>query len=289
MAEIAQLSGRLTEAIHLVELQRSTVEQAILRLFAEAQQLNQVSAALCEAATTQGTVLIDLQQMLQSNNAPTALSQALAPAAQEIAAASEALASSAPAAVPEWRVADGPGPKQGDVVWHDGQKCTVQYVNSKGLLDLRNEGGAVHYGVGKVQLRPVAAGTSAAAAAPATPIPAPLAASPALAPPKTDGQSAGASSCSEGASQPDSPRSEPPAYNSSSLRPRAMTMPSTQPPRVRALTQPAPQPGPQATRPFPLSAEHRAPSPLHPLHTPRTAPRPRRSRAVRAADAPLRR
>ena len=36
---------------------------------------------------------------------------------------------------------------QGDVVWHDGQQCTVQYVNSKGLLDLRNTGGAVFYGV----------------------------------------------------------------------------------------------------------------------------------------------
>ena len=49
---------------------------------------------------------------------------------------------------------DGPGPKQGDVVWHKGQKCTVQYVNTNGLLDLRNERGGVHYGVGKVQLGP---------------------------------------------------------------------------------------------------------------------------------------
>ena len=38
-------------------------------------------------------------------------------------------------------------PQQGDTVWHDGQQCTVQYVNSKGLLDLRNTGGAVFYGV----------------------------------------------------------------------------------------------------------------------------------------------
>ena len=54
----------------------------------------------------------------------------------------------------EWSVGEPNGPQQGDTVWHDGQQCTVQYVNSKGLLDLRNTGGAVFYGVAKVPPRP---------------------------------------------------------------------------------------------------------------------------------------
>ena len=87
-----QLSAQLTQAIALVELQRATVEESILRLFGEAQQLNQVSDALCEAATTQGTVLIHLQQLLQSGNAPSGMAESLAPAALGIAAASGALA-----------------------------------------------------------------------------------------------------------------------------------------------------------------------------------------------------
>ena len=79
------------------------------------------------------------------------------------------------AAVPgrEWQVADGLGPAQGDIVFFEGQKCTVQYVNSKGLLDLRSEGGDVHYGVGSVTLSvstaPAAASAAALAAATATP------------------------------------------------------------------------------------------------------------------------
>jgi uncharacterized protein YegL len=55
---------------------------------------------------------------------------------------------------PSWSVGEAGGPVQGDTVWHDGQQCTVQYVNSKGLLDLRNQGGAVFYGVAKVELSP---------------------------------------------------------------------------------------------------------------------------------------
>ena len=153
-----QLSAQLTQAIALVELQRATVEESILRLFGEAQQLNQVSDALCEAATTQGTVLIHLQQLLQSGKAPSEMAESLAPAALGIAAASGALAApplpppSEPG--PSWSVGEAGGPVQGDTVWHDGQQCTVQYVNSKGLLDLRNQGGAVFYGVAKVELSP---------------------------------------------------------------------------------------------------------------------------------------
>lgn len=153
-----QLSKQLTQAIALVELQRATVEESILRLFGEAQQLNQVSDALCEAATTQGTVLIHLQQLLQSGNAPSEMAESLAPAALGIAAASGALAApplpppSEPG--PSWSVGEAGAPVQGDTVWHDGQQCTVQYVNSKGLLDLRNQGGAVFYGVAKVELSP---------------------------------------------------------------------------------------------------------------------------------------
>ena len=74
---IAQLSAQLTQAIAVVELQRATVEESILRLFAEAQQLNQVSDALCQAASTQGTVLVHLQQLLQNANAPAGMVQAL--------------------------------------------------------------------------------------------------------------------------------------------------------------------------------------------------------------------
>ena len=157
-ADMLQLSAQLTQAIALVELQRATVEESILRLFGEAQQLNQVSDALCEAATTQGTVLIHLQQLLQSGKAPSEMAESLAPAALGIAAASGALAApplpppSEPG--PSWSVGEAGGPVQGDTVWHDGQQCTVQYVNSKGLLDLRNQGGAVFYGVAKVELSP---------------------------------------------------------------------------------------------------------------------------------------
>ena len=150
-----QLSAQLTQAIALVELQRATVEESILRLFGEAQQLNQVSDALCEAATTQGTVLIHLQQLLQSGKAPSEMAESLAPAALGIAAASGALAAPPPSEPgPSWSVGEAGGPVQGDTVWHDGQQCTVQYVNSKGLLDLRNQGGAVFYGVAKVELSP---------------------------------------------------------------------------------------------------------------------------------------
>ena len=156
-AAVVQLSAQLTQAIALVELQRATVEESILRLFGEAQQLNQVSDALCEAATTQGTVLIHLQQLLQSSNAPSDIIQSLAPAALGIAAASGALAAPPPPpseSGPTWSVGEAGVPGQGDTVWHDGQQCTVQYVNSKGLLDLRNQGGAVFYGVAKVHLAP---------------------------------------------------------------------------------------------------------------------------------------
>ena len=156
-AGMVQLSAQLTQAIALVELQRATVEESILRLFGEAQQLNQVSDALCEAATTQGTVLIHLQQLLQSSNAPNEMVQSLAPAALGIAAASGALAAAPPPpreSGPTWSVGEAGVPGQGDTVWHDGQQCTVQYVNSKGLLDLRNQGGAVFYGVAKVGLAP---------------------------------------------------------------------------------------------------------------------------------------
>jgi len=156
-AAVVQLSAQLTQAIALVELQRATVEESILRLFGEAQQLNQVSDALCEAATTQGTVLIHLQQLLQSSNAPSDMVQSLAPAALGIAAASGALAAPPPPpseSGPTWSVGEAGVPGQGDTVWHDGQQCTVQYVNSKGLLDLRNQGGAVFYGVAKVHLAP---------------------------------------------------------------------------------------------------------------------------------------
>ena len=147
-ADMLQLSAQLTQAIALVELQRATVEESILRLFGEAQQLNQVSDALCEAATTQGTVLIHLQQLLQSGKAPSEMAESLAPAALGIAAASGALAAPPPSEPgPSWSVGEAGGPVQGDTVWHDGQQCTVQYVNSKGLLDLRNTGGAVFYGV----------------------------------------------------------------------------------------------------------------------------------------------
>ena len=61
-----------------------------------------------------------------------------------------------PAALPaaQSQQREAGGPVQGDTVWHDGQQCTVQYVNSKGLLDLRNQGGAVFYGVAKVELSP---------------------------------------------------------------------------------------------------------------------------------------
>ena len=154
-ADMLQLSAQLTQAIALVELQRATVEESILRLFGEAQQLNQVSDALCEAATTQGTVLIHLQQLLQSGKAPSEIAESLAPAALGIAAASGALAAPPPSEPgPSWSVGEAGGPVQGDTVWHDGQQCTVQYVNSKGLLDLRNQGGAVFYGVAKVELSP---------------------------------------------------------------------------------------------------------------------------------------
>ena len=139
---IAQLSAQLTQAIAVVELQRATVEESILRLFAEAQQLNQVSDALCQAASTQGTVLVHLQQLLQNANAPAGMVQALAPAAQGIAAAHQVLAAPATPpqpAVREWEVGQPNGPNQGDTVWHDGQQCSVQYINSKGLLDLRNQ------------------------------------------------------------------------------------------------------------------------------------------------------
>ena len=154
-ADMLQLSAQLTQAIALVELQRATVEESILRLFGEAQQLNQVSDALCEAATTQGTVLIHLQQLLQSGKAPSEMAESLAPAALGIAAASGALAAPPPSEPgPSWSVGEAGGPVQGDTVWHDGQQCTVQYVNSKGLLDLRNQGGAVFYGVAKVELSP---------------------------------------------------------------------------------------------------------------------------------------
>ena len=92
----------------------------------------------------------------------------------------------APAAAPavpgrEWQVADGPGPTQGDIVFYEGQQCTVQYVNSKGLLDLRSEGGDVHYGVGSVTLSATTAPAVAPAAA-AAPTAAPAAAAPAAAP-----------------------------------------------------------------------------------------------------------
>ena len=154
---MVELSAQLTQAIALVELQRATVEESILRLFNEAQQLNQVSDALCEAATTQGTVLIHLQQLLQSSNAPSDMVRSLEPAALGIAAASGALAAPPPPpseSGPTWSVGEAGVPGQGDTVWHDGQQCTVQYVNSKGLLDLRNQGGAVFYGVAKVRLAP---------------------------------------------------------------------------------------------------------------------------------------
>ena len=151
---MVQLSAQLTQAIAMVELQRATVEESILRLFGEAQQLNQVSDALCEAASTQGTVLIHLQQLLQSSNAPSEVVQSLAPAALGIAAASGALATAPPPPPPprEWSVGEPGTPGQGDTVWHEGQQCTVQYVNSKGLLDLRNQGGAVFYGVAKAPI-----------------------------------------------------------------------------------------------------------------------------------------
>ena len=162
-ADMLQLSAQLTQAIALVELQRATVEESILRLFGEAQQLNQVSDALCEAATTQGTVLIHLQQLLQSGKAPSEMAESLAPAALGIAAASGALAAPPPSEPgPSWSVGEAGGPVQGDTVWHDGQQCTVQYVNSKGLLDLRNQGGAVFYGVAKVELSPPGRPTLAA-------------------------------------------------------------------------------------------------------------------------------
>ena len=58
-------------------------------------------------------------------------------------------------------------PVQGDTVWHDGQQCTVQYVNSKGLLDLRNQGGTVFYGVEWIAQRGNTADAAPADAAPA--------------------------------------------------------------------------------------------------------------------------
>eukprot|EP00965_Chrysotila_dentata_P001859 61542-Pleurochrysis_carterae.AAC.2 len=59
---LGALSLQLTEAIALVEIQRSTLSELILRLASDAQQLNGVAAALAEAATAQAEVLSALQR-----------------------------------------------------------------------------------------------------------------------------------------------------------------------------------------------------------------------------------
>lgn len=83
----------------------------------------------------------------------------------------------------EWKATDaGPGPQQGDVVWSDGRRWTVQYVNSKGLLDLRNAAGDVLYGVDTVLVEAEAPAAAPAAAAPAAAAAAPSDASAAAAP-----------------------------------------------------------------------------------------------------------
>ena len=82
-AAIAQLSGRLTDAILQVELQRSTLEEVILRLAEQASHLNGVAGVLTEASNAQGTVLHDLQRLVNSTGVGSNLGQTL-PAADGI-------------------------------------------------------------------------------------------------------------------------------------------------------------------------------------------------------------
>ena len=52
-ALLAGLSSQLSEAIATVEMQRSTLEEAMLRLASEAATLDAVASVLMEAAATQ--------------------------------------------------------------------------------------------------------------------------------------------------------------------------------------------------------------------------------------------
>lgn len=81
-SSLAVLSTRLTKAIAQVELQRATLEETLLRLATEADTLDAVSAAMLEAAATQGSVLQALQQLAREApaRAPNPTAAASAPA-----------------------------------------------------------------------------------------------------------------------------------------------------------------------------------------------------------------
>lgn len=106
------LSEKLTSTIAHVELQRSTIEEVIMRLAEQATQLSAVSDVLTEATYAQGGVLQELSRLLQTSNAPAPLGDALKPAAEGLANAASMLqepGSKAAAAVPPQHVgASGP-------------------------------------------------------------------------------------------------------------------------------------------------------------------------------------
>ena len=91
MLALPALSAQLTAAIDSVESQRVILESVIERLASEAVQLHSVSTVLTEAAHTQGSVLLSLQQSLNDGTASPHLVAALADASRRIGGASDAL------------------------------------------------------------------------------------------------------------------------------------------------------------------------------------------------------
>lgn len=106
---VANLSRRLTEQIAHVEMQRSTLEEVIMRLAEQATHLNSVSSVLTDATYQQGSVLSELQKILSSSGAPAHLNEALKPAATSVTQAASALAGAAPAPPPTAEAALPPG------------------------------------------------------------------------------------------------------------------------------------------------------------------------------------
>ena len=96
---LAALSTRLTETLAAVEVQRSTLEEVIVRLAEQAKHLTAVSSVLTGATHAQGAVLQELHLLLQGSGVAAANAEAaLQPAAAAVAQAAHMLGPASTAA-----------------------------------------------------------------------------------------------------------------------------------------------------------------------------------------------